>query len=736
MKKISTNIEGLDKLFHGGIYINNSQLEKSSQNDGMIIIIRGPKDCHKTMLALQIAHGLSMSLNCKSGTSLREPRYYSLDKLKTKLEDMYLDILITRQLNGIIELWSKAKLKKETFNTKEYNDVCQILFHQEKTGFAAIKDDLVRLIAEQAVYYNTRTDSLHFRRVYSGDDEDNLYACRKYNTVAEYINEIGTLENDNDALKKLKEEFVNMSFFDLNSVPMSGEDGYKRSKTGIVRFQELLLSLDEESVSSTQSAGKCKAIVIDGLTASVIDTMTFQTLHFEDLLRRMATVSIIVLEGQNETALSGDIVIETRKRESEEDEYSYMELQIAKSVFQSAVLGWHQYKKRDYGIEIFPSIHLLLTKRDYLVRRSQTRHAHVLSESYEQYLGFRDFHDNYISTKRTSDNINEILSKTYLEYDKDIEGRQRSLLDKIYPYKESLSEGTPNKAINLFERILFGEDEREDKDEGYCHGWTDHFSSTAIVGNPNSYKRLLAVSAAFKAASKEEHTLFVLFDKDEVDMRKHLRCPVLLRCRESGECMSISDKCYECHQHLHFFPIRMGCISAEEFFSSLDKYIRLYTEGDKMPKKRFHIVIDDLQRIEYGFPFLKQTSLFLSALINICRNNKVEIKILCDKRAALVNELCSLADNIICIQREEKDLNRMTCYIERCTHNLAPSEVFKMDIPDIETCFHCNYNCKEKKYSLDANNIKSKKIGSMKEYWRKTINITQKGDTNRPEETE
>ena len=514
MKKISTNIEGLDKLFHGGIYINNSQLEKSSQNDGMIIIIRGPKDCHKTMLALQIAHGLSMSLNCKSGTSLREPRYYSLDKLKTKLEDMYLDILITRQLNGIIELWSKAKLKKETFNTKEYNDVCQILFHQEKTGFAAIKDDLVRLIAEQAVYYNTRTDSLHFRRVYSGDDEDNLYACRKYNTVAEYINEIGTLENDNDALKKLKEEFVNMSFFDLNSVPMSGEDGYKRSKTGIVRFQELLSSLDEESVSSTQSAGKCKAIVIDGLTASVIDTMTFQTLHFEDLLRRMATVSIIVLEGQNETALSGDIVIETRKRESEEDEYSYMELQIAKSVFQSAVLGWHQYKKRDYGIEIFPSIHLLLTKRDYLVRRSQTRHAHVLSESYEQYLGFRDFHDNYISTKRTSDNINEILSKTYLEYDKDIEGRQRSLLDKIYPYKESLSEGTPNKAINLFERILFGEDEREDKDEGYCHGWTDHFSSTAIVGNPNSYKRLLAVSAAFKAASKEEHTLFVLFDKE------------------------------------------------------------------------------------------------------------------------------------------------------------------------------------------------------------------------------
>lgn len=352
--------------------------------------------------------------------------------------------------------------------------------------------------------------------------------------------------------------------------------------------------------------------MIDGLTASVIDTMTFQTLHFEDLLRRMATVSIIVLEGQNETALSGDIVIETRKRESEEDEYSYMELQIAKSVFQPTILGWHQYKKRDYGIEIFPSIHLLLTKRDYLVRRSQTRHAHILSESYEQYLEFRDFQDNYISTKRYSDNINEILSKKYLEYNKDIEERQRTLLDEIYYYKEPLSEGGSDKAINLFKRILFGEDEKY----FMCHehGWTDHFYSTAIVGNPNSYKRLLAVSAAFKAASKEEHTLFVLFDKDEVDMRKHLKCPVLTRKRESGECMSISKECYECHQYLHFFPIRMGCISAEEFFSSLDKYIRLYTEGNKMPKKKFHIVIDDLQRIVYGFPFLKQTSLFFECI--------------------------------------------------------------------------------------------------------------------------
>lgn len=124
MKKISTNIEGLDKLFHGGIYINNSQLEKSSQNDGMIIIIRGPKDCHKTMLALQLAHGLSMSLNYILGSSSRETRYYSLDKLKTKLEDMYLDILITRQLNEIIESWSRDQLtKKRKSNIKKYNDV-------------------------------------------------------------------------------------------------------------------------------------------------------------------------------------------------------------------------------------------------------------------------------------------------------------------------------------------------------------------------------------------------------------------------------------------------------------------------------------------------------------------------------------------------------------------------------------------------------------------------------------
>ncbi len=737
MKKISTNIEGLDKLFHGGIYINSSQLEDSTENNGMIILIRGPKDCHKTMLALQLAHGLSMSLDCVLGPSTRETRYYSLDKLKADLEDMYLDILILGQLNRIMESWSKAHLGNGKFKKDGYNDICRALFNQGEKKFSKIEDELARLIAEKTVYYNPRTNSLHFRRGHAGDDEDNLYARRKYNIVADYIKSIKgaqiSLDRDENTLEK---EFVNIQFFDSES--SSCQSGYRYSKNNIVKFQDLQSSLDDE-ISNKESAGKCKVIVIDGLSTLPTDTETFSALHFEDILRRMATVSIIVLDGQNEMTLNGDIVIETRKRESDEDEYSYLELQIAKSVFQSAVLGWHQYKKRDYGIEIFPSIHLLLTKRDYLVRRLQTRYVHILSESYEQYLDFVNFQDDYVSYERTNSDIGKTLSEQYQEYDRGREDRMRRLLYNIHKEEAELSvENIKEKAKYLFESILFG----KNKNYSVCHGWTDHFYSTAIIGNPNCYKRFLAVSGAFEAARKEEHTLFILFDKNEVDMRKYVRCPAFKEVNKSlmeqkinfsdpkswnlinSEQSACFENCYQCHKYLHFFPIRMGCISAEEFFFVLDKYIKLYTGDGKGPKKRFHIVIDDLQRIEYSFPFLKQTSLFLSALINICHDNKVEIKILCDKKAALVNELCSLSDNIICIRREANQENRIICYIERCVYNLSPSEVFKMDICDIKNKFRCT----NEGYGFVGDDINVEEIGSMKEYWRKTININEKSE--------
>ncbi len=166
-----------------------------------------------------------------------------------------------------------------------------------------------------------------------------------------------------------------------------------------------------------------------------------------------------------------------------------------------------------------------------------------------------------------------------------------------------------------------------------------------------------------------------------------------------------------------------------------------------------HIVLDDIQKIQFNFPFLHNTKLFLSALMDICRQNKVKLTILCDKNSELTQEVCSLADNVIAIRRNSNDIYRVEFNIERRLHEKIPSRIVRFDIRDILHLFRCenrNMNiafsskddkpedvtADKKKYKefirplLDKETedgilyrVKGKFIGSMKDYWRKTDNI-------------
>jgi len=151
-------------------------------------------------------------------------------------------------------------------------------------------------------------------------------------------------------------------------------------------------------------------------------------------------------------------------------------------------------------------------------------------------------------------------------------------------------------------------------------------------------------------------------------------------------------------------------------------------------KKLKKIVIDDLQKIDYSFPLLKEEQLFLTALVTLCRENNVELQILCDKKAELTKELCSLADNVVCIQREEDELNKISLYIERFAEHVSPSEIYKYEILNVHELFTCdgtdmrlNLNVPETSESDNGNNscsnviVTYKQIGSMKNYWRRRV---------------
>ncbi len=220
--------------------------------------------------------------------------------------------------------------------------------------------------------------------------------------------------------------------------------------------------------------------------------------------------------------------------------------------------------------------------------------------------------------------------------------------------------------------------------------------------------------------------LFVLFGKEEIDLRKQMLCPAL---RNKIDCISKVkehatelEKCSNCCRNIHFLGIRSGCITAEEFFSTLQEQISIYCDVDstyKVELKRLHVIIDDFQRIDFCFPFIKESSLFTCALMEICRSHNVDLTILCDKSSERRKEVCALSDNVLCVERDSENVSECRLYIERMIENPCPSSIIRYDISDIYHLFKCD-NCIKLN---DIAKISYSFIGSMKEYWRQTRNV-------------
>ena len=205
----------------------------------------------------------------------------------------------------------------------------------------------------------------------------------------------------------------------------------------------------------------------------------------------------------------------------------------------------------------------------------------------------------------------------------------------------------------------------------------------------------------------------------------------LVICPSSKDCSSCTvscefmDKCQNCYENIHFLSLRMGCITAEEILFVLEQQIDLSFKDGKHVK---HIFIEDLQKIDYSFPLLKSNKLFLSALVTFCRDRKVDLTILSDKKASLTQELCTLADNVICMEREVKDRDRAaTIRIERSSQPHEISKIMSYKIKDMLKLFRCDSESKEFIINNGDNGYYDiYEIGSMKGYWRKTVHVVDK----------
>lgn len=766
MKKLSTNIKGLDAIFHGGIQLEKlTTSNKDTKKERLVIVIKGAKGTGKPNLAMQLMHGLTKSMQIYKKGIPPKMLFYSINKKSEDLNDRYLDILINRQIDSMIVDYRKDLLraKEQDMNPVvplegKYaildflfdlsNTKIEYTYSEARNRLARIRERLPLLVCEGIVNYNHRTNSLHFKRRYDGDDWHNYIAGRRCDTIQDYMSILKAAEynNSDGSLSCFYQDFVDCSF---NDHAKGGKHTAKEkdsnrfeyySKSPMTKYQDIMDDLDSKIMEKEgkdkeqdpdASKSVCDAIVIDGF--SQLSTEELKQLPYSHILkvvRNVAKVAILVFDDRPEAQCDGDIVIEMRKSTAENEEYMYHELQISKSVFQTVAYGWHQYKMRDFGIEVFPSLHLLLSKRYYLQNKSRDIGRHLFDNNFEQYL---DAINHRMPQCSQESCLQEVFFYQYLQ--KRNSDYVKLLKDVFSNQKQQIQEYTKNEKNHSHTNRKILTDtlflNPNDNIQGTL-AWEDHFKTTAIIGNPNSYKRYLALAASYYWAARKQHTLFILFDKNEMDMRRQMACPAF--CNPDKKNDSSYIPCCTCSKYIHTFDLRMGCISAEDFFAKLLEQISLYCRSDEktgIETSVLHIVIDDIQKIDYSFPFLKSTSLFLSTLISICHRHSVRLTILCDKNASLVKELCSLADTVVCVKRDESEkyLYSIELYIERGTNADVPSRIMKFHIKNIFRLFQCKSNSKESKspsLHLAKERFTAQPIGSMKEYWRQTENIVYK----------
>lgn len=161
IKKYSTSISGLDTLFHGGIQIEDfHNNDKISNENGLLIALKGSKGCNKTLFAMQLMQGLLGDFHDKNPNTT----FISLNKSKSDLSDMYYDVFISKLLNELCSIYVDDNTK-----ASDINDLILKIF--EKTQNANENKDkyyelnLIECISNRVIYYNTRTNGLHYRRV-------------------------------------------------------------------------------------------------------------------------------------------------------------------------------------------------------------------------------------------------------------------------------------------------------------------------------------------------------------------------------------------------------------------------------------------------------------------------------------------------------------------------------------------------------------------------------------------
>lgn len=659
LPKLSTGIRGLDKVLYGGIDVNVLKALQIGGNNiprtPLVIAIKGSEDDNdKSVLAMQMLYGIAQSVEKIKAdyqhinNGWNQPVMYSTYYQTHKLDDMFLDYFISSSLQEILRKKASkdanVNLSSNIFTNLLFdssNILCQGISTNAHIPYSAVANTTDAMIGDGIIYYNRRTNSLHVKADLTADDNKyNQVYLRQFDSINEYSQRYSNKQQDALFYKYTGAHFLPFS--------MIGNLTYSQLTTSIANPKEL--------IAVDLSAYKDLAVTkINGLLNLLHD----------------AKIVILVVDSTAEIPENRvNMMIELSQKVDHKFVLKY--LQITKSDSQDFAPGLHQYKKRDYGIEVYPRKELYLYERRYLQRALVYTHADALTETYQQYMKLQKY---YIDTPTT----------TYEDYEADITSEENKPFYAIYPknYMEQMSIDLLNRVfipINPLRNLLHkSKNETEFIENEYMYGNAGFV--TAVIGKANTYKRFLTFGGIFGSACAEDHTLIIMMNKEEMVTRRRLACPARPLCGDRDKA------CRSCYHYIHFMNICMGNITPEEFLYYLERQIEVTYDGDQKKHIR-RIVIDDLQILDFCFPRLND-GLFLAALAELCREHDIILYILCDISGKMLPPLRALADNVIITQKDKKDGHPLIFVEKFAGYTNTPSKMYCGKVKNVNKLFRC-----------------------------------------------
>lgn len=671
LPKLPTGIRGLDKVLYGGIDANVLKALQIGGNNiprtPLVIVIKGSEDDNdKSMLAMQMLYGIAQSVeNIKAdyqhiNSDWNKPVMYSTYYQTHKLDDMFLDYFISSSLQEILRKKASkdanVNLSSNIFTNLLFdssNILCQGISTKANFPYTAVANTTDAMIGDGIIYYNRRTNSLHVKADLTADDNKyNQVYLRKFDSINEYRQMYSNKQQDT-----LFYKYTGLHFLPFS---MIGNLTYSQLTTSIANPKEL--------IAVDLSAYKDLAVTkINGLLNLLHD----------------AKIVILVVDSTAEIPENRvNMMIELSQKVDNMFVLKY--LQITKSDSQDFAPGLHQYKKRDYGIEVYPRKELYLYERRYLQRALVYTHTDAVTETYQQYMRQQKYYQG-------EDTV------SYDDYKEEL--KKNKPFFSLYPqnYMQQMSIDLLNKILIPVNPLRQQNKKSKEKDdlmaEEYMYGNAGFV--TAVVGKANTYKRFLTFGGIFGSACSKDHTLIVMMNKEESVTRRRLICPA------KPWKVDKMDYCRECYGYIHFMNICMGNITPEEFLYYLEKQIEVPYDYESQKRIR-RIVIDDLQILDFCFPRLEKNGLFLAALAELCRVHDIILYFLCDTASELLPTLRALADNVIFTKKDES--GHPLIFVEKFAgYTNTPSKMYCGKVKNVNKLFRCVENHGINSFELQTN---------------------------------